>query len=94
VRSTARLFAERTKPALALFYTGATLLFAAAFSAAELGWLAFVGLAVGAGHLAWQVIVLDTDDPDNCLMLFRANRDYGWIVFAGLVVDGAWRALS
>ncbi len=94
VRSTARLFAERTKPALVLFYSGATLLFAAAFSAAELGWLAYLGLLAGAGHLAWQVTVLDTDDPDNCLMLFRANRDYGWIVFAGLVIDGAWRALS
>ena len=34
---------------------------------------------------------LDIDDPDNCLRLFRSNRDYGWIVFAGLVADGVVR---
>jgi 4-hydroxybenzoate polyprenyltransferase len=95
VRSTARLFGPRTRPMLALFYTGATVLFAAAYVAAGLGVIAYVGLLVGAVHLAWQLAVVDIDDPDNCLMLFRSNRDYGWIVFAGLVADGvitAWLA--
>jgi 4-hydroxybenzoate polyprenyltransferase len=48
-------------------------------------------LAAGALHLAWQVRIIDPDDPDNCLMLFRANRDYGAIVFAGLLADGLLR---
>ena len=94
VRSTARLFAGRTRPALALLFAGATALFAAAFAAAGLGAFAYLGLAAGVGHLAWQVAVIDIDDPDVCLKLFRSNRDYGWIVFAGLVIDGAWRALA
>ena len=46
-----------------------------------------LGLALGAVHLGWQVKTIVTDDPDTCLMLFRSNRDYGWIVFAGLVAD-------
>ncbi|MCB1488988.1 MAG: 4-hydroxybenzoate octaprenyltransferase [Bauldia sp.] len=87
VRSTARLFGARTKPYLSAFYAAATVLFAAAFVAAGVGVAAYAGLALGALHLAWQVRTLDTDDPDNCLRLFRANRDYGWILFAGLVLD-------
>jgi 4-hydroxybenzoate polyprenyltransferase len=91
VRSTARLFGERTKPALTLLYAGATVLFAAAYSFADAGWLAYLGLVAGALHLAWQIRTLRADDPDNCLMLFRSNRDYGWIVFAGLVGDAVVR---
>ena len=41
VRSTARLFGARTRPVLALFYAGATILFAAAVWAAGLGPLAY-----------------------------------------------------
>ena len=93
VRSTARLFGARTRPLLAQFYGGATILFAAAFWAAGLGVLAFAGVVLGAGHLAWQIATIDVDDPDNCLKLFRSNRDYGWIVFAGLIADGAAWAL-
>jgi 4-hydroxybenzoate polyprenyltransferase len=28
-------------------------------------------------HLAWQLGRLDTEDPDTCLRLFRANREAG-----------------
>lgn len=87
VRSTALLFGERTKPWLAGFYAGATALFGLAFFLAGAGWAAYLGLAVGALHLAWQVRSLDIGDPDNCLRLFRSNRDYGWILFAGLLAD-------
>ena len=94
VRSTARLFGARTRPLLMLFYAGATALFAAAYFFAGAGIFAFAGLTAGAVHLAWQARTLDTSDPDNCLKLFRSNRDYGWIVFAGLVADGAFRSLT
>jgi 4-hydroxybenzoate polyprenyltransferase len=93
VKSTARLFGARTKPWLAAFYTAAVVLFAAAFHAADAGIVAFIGLAAGAADLAWQVVRLDVDDPDRCLRLFRSNRDFGWILFAGLVTDAALRAL-
>ncbi|MXN66137.1 4-hydroxybenzoate octaprenyltransferase [Stappia sp. GBMRC 2046] len=87
VKSTARLFGERTKPALVLLYTGATALFAAAASLADAGPAAFAGIALGAIHLFWQIIRLEIDDPDQCLKLFRSNTRYGWIVFAGYVAD-------
>jgi 4-hydroxybenzoate polyprenyltransferase len=91
VHSTARLFGTKTRPALAGFYGLATLLFVAAWWAAGVGPLAYLGLALGSVHLAWQVATIAIDDPDNCLKLFRSNRDYGWIVFAGLVVDALVR---
>jgi 4-hydroxybenzoate polyprenyltransferase len=91
VRSTARLFGENTKAWLVGFYAGATVLFAVAFVMAGVGWLAYLGLALGALQLAWQVRALDMDDPVNCLRIFRSNREYGWIVFAGLVADCALR---
>ena len=86
-RLRARLFGGGTKPYLAGFYAGATVLFAAAFFAAGAGVAAYAGLAVGALHLGWQVRTLNTGDPGNCLRLFRSNRDYGWILFAGLLLD-------
>jgi len=66
-------------------------LFAAAFWMAGVGWLAYAGLALGALQLAWQITSLDIADPVNCLRIFRSNREYGWILFAGLVVDCALR---
>jgi 4-hydroxybenzoate polyprenyltransferase len=91
VRSTALLFGARTKPWLSGFYGLAVALFAAAFALAGSGVPAFTGLALGAVHLGWQVAALRTDDPDGCLRIFRSNRDFGLILFAGLVVD-AWLA--
>ena len=47
--------------------------------------LALVGVAGFAAHLLWQLRRLDIDDPEVCLMLFRANRDAGLILAAGLL---------
>lgn len=88
VRSTARLFGHRAKRLIAVSYAVATLLFAIAFWLADTDFIAFGGLALGAAHLAWQVKTLDTENPERCLRLFRSNRDYGWIIFLGVLVDG------
>ncbi len=87
VRSTARLFGENTKPALVLLYCGAVGLFTAAFLLAGAGWLAYLGLILGCVHMIWQVISLNIDDADNCLALFKSNTIFGWLVFAGLLLD-------
>ena len=92
VRSTARLFGDRTVEAVRGFYAAAMVLFTAAFILAHVGIIAFVGLLAGAIHLAWQTRRLDIDDADNCLMLFRSNRDFGLILFAGLALDALTRA--
>ena len=49
---------------------------------------ACVGLGLGAAHLGWQVATLEAENPERCLKIFRSNRDYGWIIFLGIVIDG------
>jgi 4-hydroxybenzoate polyprenyltransferase len=88
VRSTARLFGSKAKILITICYAIATVLFGLSFWMAEAEIAAFVGLALGALHLGWQVRTLDPDSPERCLKLFRSNRDYGWIIFLAIVVDG------
>ena len=87
VKSTARLFADHSHAGIGLFYGIAIAMWAAAFWFAGLHWPAYAGLACAGGHLIWQVATLDIDNGPRCLMLFRSNRDFGWILFAGLVAD-------
>jgi 4-hydroxybenzoate polyprenyltransferase len=92
IKSTALLFRERTKPMLALFYALAVALIALAGWSAGAGLLFSLGLLAFATHLAWQIARLDVDDPIDCLVVFKSNRDAGLILFAGLVLDAALRA--
>jgi 4-hydroxybenzoate polyprenyltransferase len=92
IKSTALLFRERTKPMLALFYALAVALIALAGWSAGAGFVFALGLLAFAAHLAWQIARLDVDDPVDCLMVFKSNRDAGLILFAGLVLDAALRA--
>jgi 4-hydroxybenzoate polyprenyltransferase len=89
IKSTALLFGPRTKPMLALFYSVAVILIGAAGFTAGGGVIFGIGLIAFALHLAWQIVRLDTADPDNCLAVFKSDRDAGLILFAGLVLDAA-----
>jgi 4-hydroxybenzoate polyprenyltransferase len=89
IKSTALLFRERTKPMLALFYALAVALIALAGFSAGAGLIFALGLLAFALHLAWQIARLDVEDPVNCLVVFKSNRDAGLILFAGLVLDAA-----
>jgi 4-hydroxybenzoate polyprenyltransferase len=91
IKSTALLFRERTKPMLALFYALAVLFIALAGWSAGAGIVFSLGLLAFAAHLCWQIRRLDIDDPVNCLVVFKSNRDAGLILFAGLVLDAAVR---
>jgi 4-hydroxybenzoate polyprenyltransferase len=87
VRSTARRFGDRIKPAVTVIYAITSLL---AFIA---GWFA-AGLAGALGvipfalHLAQQVMRLDPADGGLALSLFRANRD------AGLLLLVSWAFIA
>lgn len=84
VRSTARLFGEKTKLALVILYGLMLIFFTAAFASANVPLLAYSGLALAALHLGRQIIVLDIDNADQCLTLFKSNTFVGWIIFGGL----------
>jgi len=94
VKSTARLFGDSTKSWLIGLYSGALILMASAFSAAEIPVVAMAGLLAAGAHMARQIVMLDIDDPDQCLRLFKSNNDVGWLIFLGLIGGGAWIALK
>ncbi|MCX8996343.1 4-hydroxybenzoate octaprenyltransferase [Rhizobiaceae bacterium BDR2-2] len=86
VRSTARLFGSRTKIWLWRLYGATFVAIAASFALAGVGAAAYLGLLAAAAVLVWQIVVLDIDDPVQCLALFKANGRVGALVFAGLVL--------
>jgi 4-hydroxybenzoate polyprenyltransferase len=85
VKSTALKFGRQTKPWLVAFCLLTLLLFGVAIGLAALAWPAWIGLALVAAHLAWQVTAVDLDDPRDCLAKFHANRWIGWLLLAGIV---------
>jgi 4-hydroxybenzoate polyprenyltransferase len=87
VKSSARLFGENTKFALMVLYSATIVLIGIAIVYSGGGALSLIGLAAFAAHLTWQVVTLDADNPAYCLKLFRANRDAGLLLFAGLTLD-------
>ncbi len=91
VKSTARLFGENTASWLKWFLVASVTLMAAAIIGALAEpvsvlhmTIALCGAWAFGWHLAWQLRQLNIDDPDHCLMLFRANRDAGLIPVAFL----------
>jgi 4-hydroxybenzoate polyprenyltransferase len=94
VGSTARRFGDNTKAWLVGLYGGALVLFALAYAAAEAPMPALAGLAAAGAHMARQIAVLDINDPDQCIRLFRSNNQVGWMIFLGLIGGGLWVALK
>ncbi|MEO1292310.1 MAG: 4-hydroxybenzoate octaprenyltransferase [Pseudomonadota bacterium] len=88
VKSTARLFGERSRTYLVGFYTVAVLLAGAAGWTAGLGLWFWLGLAAYAAHLFGQVWRLDIHDGAMCLHLFKANRDAGLLLLAAIAMGG------
>lgn len=94
VRSTARLFGDRTKQWLVALYGGALLFFVVAFANAAVPMPALAGLVAAAAHMARQIKVLDIDNPEQCLKLFHSNKIVGWLIFLGLMGGGVWATIS
>jgi len=87
VKSTALKLGDATGKWLIVFFGGALVLIDAAGWIAGAGVLFHAGIAGAAMHGAWQLTRLEIQNPDNCLKMFRANRNFGLIIFAGAVAD-------
>jgi 4-hydroxybenzoate polyprenyltransferase len=88
IRSTARLFGARARLGVGLFYAASAALALAAIETAGGGFIVLVGWLAFSAHLAWQVRGIEGADPARALMLFRSNRDAGFILFAGIALEG------
>jgi 4-hydroxybenzoate polyprenyltransferase len=87
VKSTALKLGNATGKWLVGFFAGALILIDIAGWIAGSGLLFHIGIAVAGMHAIWQLTRLNIDDPDSCLGMFRANRNFGLIIFTGLVLD-------
>ncbi len=87
VRSTARLFGAHAREGVAIFYMAAVVCAGIATALAGGGLIAFAGVVAFAAHLGWQIATIRPDDVGRALRLFRANRDAGLLLFAGLALD-------
>jgi 4-hydroxybenzoate polyprenyltransferase len=88
LKSTALMFGASTRKWLVGFYslTAALVLYAVYISHPV--W-PFYGLALIAfAHLVWQIRVVDINDPEKCMLVFKSNRDFGLILFVAIVFAG------
>ncbi len=88
IRSTARLFGSRTPLGVGVFYGLSVALALAAIEAVGGGAIALVGWLAFAAHLAWQASQVAGADATTALRLFRTNRDAGFLLFAGITLQG------
>lgn len=86
VKSTALKFGAATPQWLAVFFAAALVLIDLALWLVSAPLPAHVGIAGAALHATWQVVRFKDDDPALCLKLFRANRFFGLIILAGLLI--------
>lgn len=91
IHSSARFFGARVRAGIGCCYGLAVLFIGLAFILAGAGLAAYAGLAFFAIHLAWQTSRADPADGRGALALFRANRNAGLVLFAGLAIDALIR---
>jgi len=86
IKSTALRLGDATPRWLIFFYGMTMALVALAGWLAALHWTFYVALIPAAVQLAWQVMTLDINDPNNCLARFKTGRDFGLLLFAAFVI--------
>lgn len=85
VKSTALKFGEKTKPWISGFYGISLLLMAASGYLVGLSWVYYAGLVLCGGQMIWQIKTLDIDNPKNCLVRFKSNRNFGLVLTAAII---------
>ncbi|MBI1207643.1 MAG: 4-hydroxybenzoate octaprenyltransferase [Azospirillum sp.] len=90
VKSTALALGAHSRRWVAGFYVLTIGLIAVAGLSAGSGLAFLVGLGSGAAQLGWQVRGWRLDDPADCLLRFKSNRWFGWLILVGMVA-GALR---
>ena len=86
--SSARALGRHARLGVALCYTLALLLWAAAFREVRQEAFALLGLLPIALHFLWQVATLKPDDGADALAKFRSNRFAGLLMFLACLVLG------
>lgn len=94
LKSSAIRLGDATRRWLAVFYAMAALMIFAAGVTAGAGPVFIAIMALACVQLTWQVLTIDVEDADNCLIRFRTNRDFGAIVFLAFIAEAGSYALG
>ena len=86
IKSTALLLGEATRSWLFGFYGGMVALLVIAGYTTGLAWPFYTFLMLATLHLGWQAVTVNIDDPKDCLSKFKSNREFGILVFVGIVL--------
>ncbi|MDP6174291.1 MAG: 4-hydroxybenzoate octaprenyltransferase [Rhodospirillales bacterium] len=85
IKSSAIKLGDQTRPWLFVFHGISLILLGVAGYLVGLGWIFYLALFLGTLQLAWQSADVDTDDPKDCLVKFKSNRLYGWLILGGII---------
>ena len=85
IKSTARLFGNKSRFYVGLFFFISLLLLLLCGFFSNLSWPYYIGLLLAALQAAWQTFTIDFDDPNSCLLYFKSNRDFGLIILIAII---------
>jgi 4-hydroxybenzoate polyprenyltransferase len=86
IKSTARLFGDKSKLYVSIFYALAVLFLLLAKNSSTPAPLTPLLCIPAAGQLVWQIRNWDINDPQSCLKTFKSNQIYGWLALLMLAV--------
>ena len=86
IKSTAILFGTKSLYWVILFFTCSIVLLGCTGLYTGISWPFFIGLSAATLHVVWQLKTINLDNSDNCLKIFKSNRDFGIIVLISIIV--------
>ncbi|MTI11426.1 4-hydroxybenzoate octaprenyltransferase [Curvivirga aplysinae] len=88
VKSTALKLGENTRIAVIFFYAATLGLIGVTGYLLTLPVYFWIALGLSGLHMIWQIYRLDINNPDRCLALFKANKNFGFIILLGFIASG------
>ena len=85
VKSSALKLDDNTRPWLAVFFALTIILLGVSGWLVGLAWPFYVALVLAAAQLGWQTATIDINDPQDCLVKFKSNRLFSWLLVAGII---------
>ncbi|PPR14415.1 MAG: 4-hydroxybenzoate octaprenyltransferase [Alphaproteobacteria bacterium MarineAlpha12_Bin1] len=85
IKSTALLFGTKSLYWITLFFTCSIVILGCTGLYTGIGWPFFIGLSAAIAHVVWQLKTINLENPDNCLKIFKSNRDFGIIVLISII---------
>ena len=87
IKSTARLFGDKSKIYVAGFYLlSLFFLVMARKCTGEPGLLTPLLSTLPAAQVVWQLRNWDMNDPESCLRIFKSNQVYGWLALLAVSI--------